>query len=97
VSGLLAATRNATDVGSHLISRSERRVPTSAREIFEALADMGALDRPLAAKLADATAFRNLAIHRYDTIDWNVVYRICHESLVDLRTFADRVERWMAD
>lgn len=37
----------------------------------------------------------NLAIHRYDDIDWALVHRVCRESLDDLRAFAREVEAWL--
>lgn len=38
-----------------------------------------------------AVGFRNLAVHNYDTIHWNVVYAIVHCHLDDFRSFAQQI------
>ena len=93
---LARAVQNCTDIGSHLVSRGEQPVPTSARGVFEALAGLGVIGKGTARRLAQATAFRNLAIHRYDDIDWAIVHRVCRESLVDLRRFAEETSAWLS-
>ena len=35
-----------------------------------------------------AVGFRNIAVHNYQEIDWEIVFNICHHKLDDFRTFA---------
>ena len=86
------AVQSCADIGSHLVSGSDRPVPSTTRGVFEALHALGAIGEDTAVRLAQAAAFRNLAIHRYEDIDWKLVHRACTESLDDFRAFAREIE-----
>jgi len=38
-----------------------------------------------------AVGFRNVAVHNYDVINWEIVFAICQEFLVDFRRFAKEI------
>jgi len=38
-----------------------------------------------------AVGFRNVAAHNYDVINWEIVYAICKNFLVDFRRFAKEI------
>ena len=57
-------------------------------EAFDHLHDMDILDQELAQRLKGAVGFRNVAIHNYRSIDWQIVFAIIHEHLDDFRQFA---------
>lgn len=38
-----------------------------------------------------AVGFRNIAVHAYDSIDWEIVYSIATERLQDFKEFARTV------
>jgi uncharacterized protein YutE (UPF0331/DUF86 family) len=42
-----------------------------------------------------AVGFRNIAVHSYRTIDWEIVYNICHQNLDDFKRFARAVTRML--
>jgi uncharacterized protein YutE (UPF0331/DUF86 family) len=37
-----------------------------------------------------AVGFRNLAVHEYDKINWNIVYRIMTERITDFKTLSGK-------
>ena len=43
-----------------------------------------------------AIGFRNVAVHNYDVINWNIVFAICQKSLVDFRRFAKEITEYSA-
>ena len=56
--------------------------------IGEALGRLKKLDPERHARIrytAEITAFRNIIVHVYDQLDHNIVWRIIHENLPDLR------------
>lgn len=55
----------AVDVNAHLAVTSLGRAPTTGRESFLLAAEVGAIDRDLAQRLAPAAGLRNLLVHRY--------------------------------
>ena len=92
---LARAVQSCADAGTHLMSGTDRPVPTTTRGVFEALHALGAIGPETAERLSRAAGLRNLAIHRYDHIDWALVHRVCTGSLDDLRTFAREIEAWL--
>lgn len=38
--------------------------------------------------MAKAAGFRNIAVHEYESIDWNIVFSIISSRLDDFRDFA---------
>ena len=60
-------------------------------DVFARLADAGLLSSDLAMRLRPAVGFRNLAVHRYDDIDWSIVHRIRTDRLADFAEFARQV------
>ena len=64
------------DIGSHLLLDFEIRSPESMAGVFIALGETGVLEKSLAERLSRAAGFRNIAVHEYQSIDWNIVYSI---------------------
>ena len=83
------------DALGRCLSRIERKRPATLETmhaVFDRLETLGAIGAPVAERLRLATGFRNLAIHRYDDIDWSIVFDACRDGLEDLRTFAREIE-----
>ena len=85
------AVQSCVDIGMHLLAESGETVPCTMADVFARLADAGRLTPDLAARLRPAVGFRNLAVHRYDDIDWSIVHRIRTDRLVDFAEFARQV------
>jgi uncharacterized protein YutE (UPF0331/DUF86 family) len=56
------------DMGQHIVRRESLGVPQSARDVFELLARAGWIDAPLAEALKHMVAFRNIAVHDYQSL-----------------------------
>jgi uncharacterized protein YutE (UPF0331/DUF86 family) len=56
------------DMGQHIVRRENLGVPQSARDVFELLARAGWIDAPLAEALKHMVAFRNIAVHDYQSL-----------------------------
>ena len=55
-------------MGQHLVRREGLGVPQSARDVFELLARGNWIDVPLAEALKRMVAFRNIAVHDYQSL-----------------------------
>ena len=77
-----------TDIALHLLADKNLPVPKTMAEAFERLAECGVISQATSLKLKKAVGFRNLAVHSYDLIDWEVVFKVATAELVDLKTFA---------
>ena len=91
VLNLSRAVQLCVDIGSHLISETDAVAPQTMGEVFGTLAMLGIISGDLAARLRGAVGFRNVAVHNYDRIDWEIVFAISARYLDDFRAFAAAV------
>ena len=90
---LMRAVQLRVDIALHwLADLPQAELPTTMGGGFEALAQRGSITPALALALAlrmkQAVGLRNLAIHAYETIDWEIVHAICSSRLGEFRVFA---------
>ncbi|MFZ5502731.1 MAG: type VII toxin-antitoxin system HepT family RNase toxin [Pseudomonadota bacterium] len=85
---LSRAVQIAVDIGAHLIASMEVSPPDTMGQTFDVLAQQGVLRGDLANNLKKAVGFRNIAVHNYESINWNIVHRIAKCHLVDFSEFA---------
>lgn len=88
---LTRAVQIAVDIATHLLSDSDLPAPETMGQAFRQLATDGAMPSDLAESMVAAVGFRNVAVHSYRSIDWNIVHAICHERLEDFGAFARHV------
>ena len=51
----------------------------------------------LAMRLKKAVGFRNIAVHNYEAIHWDVVHRIATEHLDEFAEFAKATVQWLEE
>jgi uncharacterized protein YutE (UPF0331/DUF86 family) len=49
------------------------------------------MDQVILAQKLESLRFRNVAVHNYDIINWEIVFAICQKSLADFRRFAKEI------
>jgi uncharacterized protein YutE (UPF0331/DUF86 family) len=91
VLNLERAVQLCVDAGAHLLADRDLPTPESMAAVFSALATAGILEPSLAARLGAAVGFRNIAVHQYRDIDWDIVWHMLGEGLADFRAFARAV------
>jgi uncharacterized protein YutE (UPF0331/DUF86 family) len=85
---LSRAVQLCIDLALHKISSSGEAAPSTMSGAFDTLVVLGAIDEALAKRMKSAVGFRNLAVHQYETMDWQIVHAICKRHLDDFRAFA---------
>ncbi len=86
---LTRAVQLSVDIAAHWIaSLEEIPAPNTMGAMFGVLAEYGHLDKKLAENMRKAVGFRNIAVHQYESIDWQVIYAICQYHLGDFKQFA---------
>jgi uncharacterized protein YutE (UPF0331/DUF86 family) len=85
---LSRAVQVCVDIGAHLISGMEVPPPDTMGQTFDLLERAGVLTAALASSLKKAVGFRNIAVHSYETINWNIVHSIAKNHLTDFSEFA---------
>ena len=82
------AVQQCVDISAHLIADSNEKAPSSMADSFDILHRLGIIPETLSERLRKAVGFRNVAVHEYEKIDWEIVYKIITERLDDFRQFA---------
>lgn len=85
---LTRAVQLCIDMAVHVLATAERPAPVSMGETFTALAAEGVIDDELASRMRSAVGFRNVAVHAYVRLDWDIVHAVSHEGLEDFERFA---------
>lgn len=88
---LQRAVQLSVDLASHLIAETNAPPPSTMAENFEALKNLQLISPALSERMTKAVGFRNIAVHSYQAIDWNIVFQICRHHLDDFRQFAQAV------
>lgn len=91
VLNLSRAVQLCVDLAAHLLAGSQQQVPATMDEAFAQLAAAGFVDTDLANRLRRAVGFRNIAVHNYERIDWDVVFALSGAPLADFERFATAV------
>jgi len=88
---LTRAVQFCVDIGAHLISGLELPPPDTMGQTFDTLAEAGIIRNELATRMKKAVGFRNLSVHNYDAINWEIVHAIAKTRLTDFEEFAQAV------
>lgn len=75
------------DMGQHLVRRERLGVPQSARDVFELLAQGHWIDASLAAALKHMVAFRNIAVHDYQSLLLPILVSVIRDHVQEFLEF----------
>jgi len=56
--------------------------------MFDILVHEKRIGQEVGERMRAAVGFRNIAIHNYESIDWQIVYAICTTHMADFSEFA---------
>jgi uncharacterized protein YutE (UPF0331/DUF86 family) len=88
---LTRAVQVCVDIGAHLIATLDVPPPDTMGQTFDTLARAGILSAELAGRMKKSVGFRNIAVHDYEAIDWDLVYEIAKDHTRDFVDFAKAV------
>jgi uncharacterized protein YutE (UPF0331/DUF86 family) len=91
VLNLTRAVQLCVDIGSHVISESDEPAPSTMGDVFSTLEKLGIIASTTCKAMKKAVGFRNVAVHNYAVINWEIVFAICQKSLIDFRQFAKEI------
>jgi len=93
VLNLTRAVQLCVDIGLHVLSEQEVPPPETMGGTFYSLGRLGIISGDLASRMTKAVGFRNIAVHSYEEIDWQIVHAIatCHRE--DFAEFAVSIAR----
>ena len=80
------------DIANHILSNLDDSPAMSMAERFERLSEKEIISKEMAGNLRRVVGFRNLSVHAYDKIDWNLVWNNFESDLNDLVQFVEIIE-----
>ena len=89
------AIEEVIDIANHLISFYKWREPTGFRDLFQILEEHGIIPEEYLSTFQDMASFRNMLVHRYETVDDELVFGIFKKRLDDFDLFSKLVVNWM--
>lgn len=92
---LTRAVQLCVDIGAHAIAGSDQPAPDTMGETFDVLADMELIAADLALRMKKAVGFRNIAIHNYEAIDWQITHLIASRHIEDFSAFAVAIVNYL--
>jgi uncharacterized protein YutE (UPF0331/DUF86 family) len=81
------------DMGQYLVRREGLGVPQSARDVFELMARGQWIEPPLAEALKRMVAFRNIAVHDYQSLLLPILVSVITDHLHEFLDFTQTVLR----
>ena len=91
VLNLSRAVQICVDLASHLLADVDLPPPNTMGEAFDRLTQAGIIDADLALQMKKAVGFRNIAVHAYDAINWQIVFAIATQGQREIERFAQAV------
>ena len=91
---LQRAVQISTDIATSILAESPA-VPSTMAEAFLLLHKQGMLSENVARKLAKSVGLRNIAVHEYTNLNWNVVYAVAHTHIEDFAEFGREISTWL--
>ena len=88
------AAQAAIDLAEAVISFKKFRKPTTLRESFDILQEEKIITINLAEKMGRMAGFRNIIAHDYVDIDYDKVYDILQNRLIDIEEFLEVVNKF---
>jgi len=89
------AIEEVIDIANHLISFFKWREPTGYRDLFQILKEHGIMSDKDLPTFQNMASFRNMLVHRYETIDEELVFGLFKKRLDDFELFIRMVVSWV--
>lgn len=81
------AVQISVDISAIIISERDIKPSNTMAGTFKALSDNSILPEELSIKLQKSVGFRNISVHEYNEIDWELVFDLIHNHMVNFKSF----------
>ena len=95
VLNLQRAIQSALDIAAHIIASEGCGLPSTLREHFKILYEIGVFPLEFEQKMERMVGFRNIAIHAYKELDINVLKNILSHHLQDIEKYIQFILKWV--
>ncbi len=92
---LQRAVQICVDISAHIIAELDLKPSVSMAESFERLNAESIITKNICERMKKSVGYRNLAVHEYSTIDWEIVYSVVTKNLDDFKHFSREIIEWV--
>ena len=94
---LQRAVQFCVDIAAHISAALDTRPPSTMADCFDSLKTADVIPENLCSRMKKSVGYRNIAVHEYSTINWEMVFSIAKNDLNDFRSFSNHVLVWLKD
>ena len=94
---LYLLVQSALDLAEALISYKKLRRPATFTECFIILNEAKLIDKDLMQKMIKMAKFRNIITHDYEELDYEIVYDIFKNRIIDIEDFTNMIQGKLSD
>jgi len=92
---LQRAVKICVDIAAYILANSNIPPPMTMVDAFYQLRMLEIITKETSEKMQKSVGFRNIAIHEYDTINWEFVFSILCNHVGDFRLYAKEIFDWV--
>ena len=85
------AVQLSVDIGLQVLVLLSMKPPDTMADVFSRLSENGIISSELSVNLRKSVGFRNIAVHEYEEINWDIVRSICTDHLRDFYRFIEAI------
>ncbi len=94
---LQRACEQAIDIAQITARKAKLRLGDTSAEVFEVLAEAGIISNDLNGSIKGMIGFRNIAVHEYEKLDFDIVRAVITKHLISLIQLADICSLYIAE
>ncbi|MBF0351577.1 MAG: DUF86 domain-containing protein [SAR324 cluster bacterium] len=91
---LQRAIQICVDIASHINAELSLPAPMNMSESFMHLEQAKVISPYIVERMKKSVGFRNILVHAYESVDWNIVHAILTQHLQDFKRYAKEVLDW---
>ena len=92
---LQRAVQVCVDIAAHINAEFSEKAPESMVDCFENLNRLKVISSETCMCMKKSVGFRNIAVHEYAEISWDIVFSVSSKNLDDFRKFSREIVAWM--
>lgn len=94
---LQTAIQCVIDIANHLLIGGDLEQPSASRSAILGLGRHDSLPRDFAQELAGMSGLRNVIVHRYMTVDDELIYQFLQKCVTDFETFSQYIVAYLQE
>jgi len=92
---LQRAVKICVDIAAYIVADSDIPPPMSMKDAFYQLHMLEVVSKETSDRMQKSVGFRNISVHEYDTINWDIVYAIITYHMDDFKGYAKEIFEWI--